>query len=331
MSAGAEERAEATTDEPRGAGSAGESRDPGVTSPAWQHISARITEASWFQALIIGVIVANATTIGAATYPIGARAMRVFGVLDTIFLAVYVVEIVLRLAAVGFSPRVFARRGWNVFDFLVVLVSLMPGISTSTTVLRLVRLLRVSRLIRVMPDVRVLLDGLRRAAGPAASLLALITLMVYLYGVLGWILFAGRTPPDMPQYFANIGESMITLVELLTLEGWNSTMHDLRQVHPLALLYVLSFLVVGTYIVVNLVVGVVINSLDDAYTSRDRARRASELATDGFSVEDKVDQITRIARELELEMAALRERAETGRLDDASRLPANPLDTDGIR
>ncbi len=210
------------------------------------------------------------------------------------------------MAAVGFDLKRFFSNKWNAFDFFVVAICFLPGISTSTSALRIVRLLRVSRLLRVMPDIGVLIRGLRRAAPPALSLAALTVLLCYLYAVVGWMLFGGKTPEGMHGYFDNIGEAMLTLFELLTLEGWNSVLHDLRQISGWALPYVISFLLIGTYIVVNLVVGIVITSLDEAYKERDKARQQAVLDAGGTltSPETTIAELREMLTRLELQLEA---------------------------
>jgi voltage-gated sodium channel len=223
------------------------------------------------------VILANAVTIGIHTYrDLPAGVHHAIELIDYGFLAIFVVELVLRFVAHGCNPRRFFRDPWNVFDTVIIAAAFVPGISSNTTALRLIRLLRVVRLLRLMPDVHVLMDGLRRAAGPAASLLALTGLLCFVYAIIGNLLFGDVAP----QYFGNLGEGVLTLFTLLTLEGWNSVLYDLRSVSPWGLPYTISFVLIGTYVVINLVVGVVINSLDEAYRNRVDDRVETKQLTD---------------------------------------------------
>ena len=270
----------------------------------WRRNAAAVVDAAWFQNFIIAVIVANAVAIGVSTFNISPAGLRFIHRLDQAFLAVFVVELPLRMADVGFNLRSFFGNGWNVFDFVVVAACFVPGLSSNSTALRLVRLARVSRLFKLMPDLAVLLRGLRKASGPALSLLALTIVLCYLYAVVGWILFHDRTPPGMRPYFANLGESMLTLFELLTLEGWNALLHDLRDLHPLALPYIISFLLIGAYTVINLVVGVAITSLDEAHSERTRERHQAELTAQPESVSATVAELKELIARLELQVGA---------------------------
>ena len=243
--------------------------------PRWQAAARRLVESAAFGNLIVVVILLNAVTIGVQTYSIPGWLDTGLEWADRIFLGVFVVELVLRFAADGFRPQRFFRSGWNIFDFVVVAAAFVPWLSGNSTVLRLVRLLRVARLIKLMPDVGVLFDGMRRAAGPAFSLVALTALLCYLYAILGVVLFGSGAP----QYFGNAGEALLTLFTLLTLEGWNSVMYELRAVSAAAIPYTVSFILIGTYIVINLVVGVVITSLDEAYKTRASAEASKHDLT----------------------------------------------------
>ncbi len=253
----------------------------------------RIADAAWFQNLVVGVIIANAAVLGIETYDgVVDRWGDTLHAIDRVFLWFFVVELAIRITAAGFRLDRFLRSGWNVFDPVVVVASLAPGLPSDSTALRVVRLLRVTRLLRLFPDLRVLLDGLRRAAPPAMSLVALTFLLVYLYAIVGWTLFH----EEVPQYFGDLGESMLTLFTLLTIEGWNSILETLREASPWAIPYVLSFILIGTFVVLNLVIGVVITSLDEAYGATRREQEGADLA-------DAIDDVRRALDALEHRMS----------------------------
>lgn len=272
------------------------------SQPGFQRVASRVINSAWWINLVTTVIILNAITIAVQTYPLPSRVNIVLETLDKIFISFFVAEILVRLAAEKFNLKRFFTDGWNIYDFIVIAASLTPWVSSNSTALRLVRLLRVSRLLRLMPDVRVLLTGLRKAAGPAFSLLMLTLLYTYLYAVVGWMMFNGRTTDDMPGYFDNIGEAMLTLFELLTLEGWNETMRNLRELHPFALPYVISFVIFGTYIVVNLVVGIIINSLDGAYEERKYKEMVATVEKHGDTPEKTLYELKELMVKLEAQI-----------------------------
>ena len=265
-------------------------------SPVWQRKAHAIVNARWFQSLVVAVIVANAVALGLQTYErVPGELHRIIDPLDSWFLGFFVVELFIRLAAYRFRGLSFLRDPWNAFDAIVILAGLLPIWQWNATALRMVRLARIARLAQVMPDFRVLVDGLRRAAMPALSLLALTALLCYLYAVVGYIIFHETAP----EYFGNLGEGMLTLFTLLTLEGWNEIMYVLRDASPWALPYVISFILLGTYVVINLVIGIVINALEIAYKERDR-----DLADD-TELADTINELQDVIDKLERKLAGL--------------------------
>jgi voltage-gated sodium channel len=262
-----------------------------VTGPAWQLACQRLTESARFGNLVVGLIVFNALLLGLGTFKsVDGSLGPALRVLDDVLLAFFTLEIALRLAAVGFRPWRFLRRGWNVFDIVAVSASYLPGLGSNATARRLIRLLRVARLLSVVPDVGVLLDGIRRALRPAAGLVLLTGLLVYLYGIVGWSLFGAADPAR----WGNIGESCLTLFTLLTLEAWSDILADARAVSPWAVVYVLSFILVGTFVVLNLLIGVVITSLDEAHKHRRRDTDADgELGQALEAARDALDTLER--------------------------------------
>lgn len=265
-------------------------------APGWQRAAHRIVNGAGFQWLIVAVIVFNAAILGLQTYDeLPGSIHRLIEPLDGLCLAFFVVEILIRMASYQFNLKQFFSDPWNIFDVVVITLGYLPWLRANPTALRMVRLARIARLARVMPDFRVLMNGLRIAAPPALSLLALTALLCYLYAVVGYMLF-GRVAP---QYFGNLGEAMLTLFTLLTLEGWNSVLYDLREVSPWALPYVISFLLIGTYVVINLVIGIIINSLERAYQDRDREQAHDpELA-------DTINELQAVMARLERKLSDL--------------------------
>lgn len=256
---------------------------------AIQRAAARLAESDRFQNSIIAAILVNAALIGVETYPsLHDKYEDAFYAANQILLGIFVFELIVRLTAVGFSPKFF-KSGWNTFDFAIIAISFIPGLGSNATVLRLARLLRVTRLLRLMPDIHVLLDGLKRALPPAMSLVGLTALLCYLYAIVGWSLFHEQDP----KHWGTLGESMLTLFTLLTLEGWNEIMADARAASPWGVVFILSFILVGTFVVLNLVIGVVITSLDEAYSSKRINEEGEDLVKSIDNVRTALDDLER--------------------------------------
>ena len=162
----------------------------------------RLVESNWFTGAVLTVIFANAIVFGLQTYPeLEERYGGTLDLLNGICLGFFVVELILRIAAHGRRPWNFFRSGWNVFDFVVVGLAFVPGVRESSTLLRLARLLRVVRIIHVLPDLRILIEGVARSLPPLGSMVLLMILVVFVYGMFGWLLFAEEIPED----WGNIG------------------------------------------------------------------------------------------------------------------------------
>jgi voltage-gated sodium channel len=231
----------------------------------------RIVESPFFTGFILAVIIANAVVLGLQTYPeIEERRGDLLNLLNDLFLAVFVVELAVRIGAYGRRPQDFFRSGWNVFDFVVIAVAFVPGIRESSTLLRLARLLRVVRVVRILPELRVLVTGVVRSLPPLGSMLLLTTVMLFVYGMLGWLLFADEIPQD----WGNIGRAMLSLFVLLTLEDFPRYMEAGMEVHPWSWIYFVTFVLITVFIVINVLIGIVLNSMEEA-RELERRRRLS--------------------------------------------------------
>ena len=236
---------------------------------------ARIADSERFQTAIIIVIALNALLLGVETFDsVMERHGSSLHALNTVFLAVFVGELVVRILAYGSRPQDFFRGGWNVFDFVIIAALFVPGIRENAALLRILRLLRVARLLKYLPDVQVLLRGASRAIRPATGLGVLTLLLLFLYGMVGWTLFADLDPVA----WGNIGRSMLSLFSILTLEGWTTTFATAFEAKPAeAILFFLSFILLGTFVVLNLLLGIMIGSLEEV-REEERIKQGGETA-----------------------------------------------------
>jgi voltage-gated sodium channel len=231
----------------------------------------RIVESPFFTGFILAVIIANAVVLGLQTYEeIESQYGDALNLLNDLCLAIFVVELAIRIGAYGRRPQDFFRSGWNVFDFVVIGVAFIPGIRESSTLLRLARLLRVVRVVRILPELRVLVTGVVRSLPPLGSMLLLTTVMLFVYGMLGWLLFADEIPQD----WGNIGRAMLSLFVLLTLEDFPRYMEAGMEVHPWSWIYFVTFVLITVFIVINVLIGIVLNSMEEA-RELERRRRLS--------------------------------------------------------
>jgi voltage-gated sodium channel len=222
---------------------------------------ARVVESPWFDPLMLSIIAVNAVTLGLETYAsIDASIGRELHLANGIILGLFVVELALRMGAFADRPREFFRSGWNVFDFVVIAASFVPGVRENATLLRLVRLLRIVRAVRLLPDLRVLTVAVGRSIPGVASLAAITLLLVYVYGMVGWVIFHDHDPAN----FENIGQSMVTMFVLLTLENLPVYIERGQELSDWTLLFYVSYVLVASFLIFNLFIGIVINSMEEA-------------------------------------------------------------------
>jgi voltage-gated sodium channel len=267
----------------------------------------RIVHTHAFDVVILLVIVANAIVLGLQTYPgVVADYGDTLNLLNDVFLGVFVVELLLRIASYGSRPQDFFRNGWDVFDFFVVAAAFVPGVRESSTLLRLARLLRVVRIFRVLPDLRILVIGVVRSLPPLFSMTLLVTVILFIYGMLGWLLFGEH----LPQQWGTIGTAMLTLFVMLTLEDFPVYMEAGMNVHPWSWVYFVTFILLAAFMILNVLIGIVLNSLEEA-RELERRRRLGI----GLPPEPEIAPAP-VAERIAMLRAALSE------LEDELRLPA---------
>lgn len=236
----------------------------------------RLATSKGFQLTIFGVIVFNAIVLGLETYDsLDSDWGDTLFLLNEICLGIFIVEILIRITAYGSRPQQYFTNGWNVFDFVVIFAVFIPGVRENALMLRLVRLLRIVRVISVLPDLRVLLSGMGRALRPIGSMAAMTLLLLFVYGMVGVQLFGG----ELPERWGNIGSAMLTLFTVLTLEGWNEILFDAQGVTQFAWVFLVSFVLIASFLVINILIAVIITSVEEA---RD-AERAEQIL-------DRLDQ-----------------------------------------
>jgi voltage-gated sodium channel len=222
---------------------------------------ARIADSTPFNTVIFAVILANAVVLGLETYESVDRDIGgTLDVLNDLFLAIFVVELAIRLVGFGRRPQDFFKSGWNVFDFVVVAAAFVPGLRENSTLLRLARLARVLRIVRILPDLRLLVTAVGRSLPGVASLGVMGVLLLYVYGMVGWVIFRDDYPDD----YGTIGESMLTLFVLLSTENLPDQIDKGLEVSNWTVLYFVSFVLVAAFLLLNILIGVVINSMDEA-------------------------------------------------------------------
>jgi voltage-gated sodium channel len=272
----------------------------------------RIVDHRAFQNAVIVLIVANAAVMGFET---SATVMSRWGdplrAFNAMLQGAFVLEIALRIAAFWPRPLAFFRHGWNVFDFVVVSVSLVPAAGPVANVVRVARVMRAGRLLSTVPELRLIIETMLRSIPSMGHVLLLLGMLFYVYGVIGYHLFGVVDPV----HWGTLPRAFESLFQILTLEGWVEMQKAAGPRQPASVLFYASYIFLAVFVVVNLFIAVVINNLESV-KSDERRRGEAEAAG-----EDVAEHVARLRAELEsLERALLaRTRGWSGDERQASR------------
>jgi voltage-gated sodium channel len=213
-----------------------------------------LIESRLFQSFITTVIVLNAISIGLETYAFFKPYQKVFFIVDCLFLTIFVIELSLKLFV---QKQHFFKNNWNVFDFVIVAGSLILYNTNFVSVLRIFRVLRVLRTITSVPSLRRIVNALFMAIPTISSVIILMSIIFYVYAVIGTMFFSAIAP----EYFGNLQLSLLTLFQTFTLESWASGIfRPIFAESGWSWLYFVSFIIIATFIMINLIVGEIVNN-----------------------------------------------------------------------
>jgi voltage-gated sodium channel len=291
-----------------------------------QRVLEKIAESKWFQNFIIAVILAAGVIVGFETYKgFAATHEHTLTLLNNIVLWIFVAEIVVKMGAHGSKPWRYFLDPWNCFDFAIVAVCFMPIDAQYVTVLRLARLLRVLKLVRALPKLQILVGALLKSIPSMIYVSVLLFLLFYLYGVAATFIFSDNDPV----HFANLQMSMLSLFRAVTLEDWTDLMYiqmygsenygydaAMLELHkpvsnamPLfGSLFFVSFVLVGTMVILNLFIGVIMNGMEEAQKEADEAELDRLRVGDAPSVHDDMDTMLKQMAEMHEQMEQLQKK-----------------------
>ncbi|MEE9445914.1 MAG: ion transporter [Cocleimonas sp.] len=230
----------------------------------------------FFQFIIVSVIIISALMIGVKTYDVDPAYLKFLTWIDIAITYLFLFEIIVRFLAEGHSFSFF-KKAWNVFDTLIVGVSLIP-IDDSEVVLlaRLVRIFRVLRLISIIPELRILISALIKALPPMGYVLLLMFIIFYIYAAVGSLLFDSINQT----LWGDILVSMLTLFRIVTFEDWTDIMYETMEVYPFSWIFYLTFIFLNAFVFLNMMIGIVIERMQsehDAYNLEHDIGEAAEL------------------------------------------------------
>lgn len=291
----------------------------------------KVTTSLGFARFIVALIVLSGIFAGAETYPAcgeGTFWGGVIQVAQNIVLLVFCVEIVMKIIACGDKPWTFFLQPWNLFDCAILLVCLLPLNMQSASVVRMARILRALRMITVLPRLRLLVNALLKSIPSLGYIGVLLGLHFYIYSVVGTVTFGANDPIR----FGSLHATASTLFQVLTLEGWNDVRDtqvlgsdvayddawkdiskESRVSHArpfISTVYFMSFILLGTMIMLNLFTGVIIASMEEAQEEAKSGGGPSQLKSRGFTtLHDELNQVSSQLQQILDQMSELKQRA----------------------
>lgn len=270
-----------------------------TASPAsFRHRVGDWIESPRIQTLIIAVIMLNAATLGLATSgTVRIHAGEMLLWIERAVIAIFVAEILVKLYAFDYR---FFRSGWNVFDFLIVGISLVPA-SGPFAIFRALRILRLLRLVTKVARLRHIVESLLRAIPSIGWIAVLLLLVFYIFAVVGTQLFGETFPDD----FGHLGLAMYSLFQIMTLESWSEAIaRPVMQDYPLAWLYFVSFILITAFTVLNLFIGIIVSTMQEKHYEEEESRR-QETETRAHS---EREEILRLMRDIDRRLQHLEKR-----------------------
>lgn len=248
-----------------------------------------ITDSLPFRATIIATIVFAGVLAGIETNAaIVASHRPLLHALDTIVLCIFIIEVILKAAAHGLRPWRYFNDGWNVFDFIIVVLCLLPMDAQFAVVLRLGRTLRLLRLVSALPKLQLLVGALIKSFSSMGYVGLLLGLMFYIYAITGVHLFGGHDK----EHFGSLSKAFLTLFQTITLDDWKFLFTSAAGPSPaLAAAYFVSFILLGTMIMLNLFIGIIMNSMAEMHAELDEQVRAKQGGAQEDSVKSALDAL----------------------------------------
>ena len=253
-------------------------------------------ESRWFQNFIITIILINGAVLGIQTIEgLTPSSMLILDMVDKICLTIFVVELSMKLIIYRTS---FFKRGWNIFDLIIVGISLIPA-SGQLSILRALRILRLLRLITTVDSIRRVVSGMLIAIPGVGSVGALLLIFFYIGAVISTTLFGDL----FPQWFGNLGRSMYSLFQIMTLESWSmGIVRPVMEAFPYAWIFFMPFIMVTTFMVLNLFIGIIVDAIATV-KEQDNVDRQHQ-----FSSKQDIDQLRQDIAVLQNQLDQLLER-----------------------
>ena len=256
-----------------------------------QETLSEIINNRYFELFMMGVIIFSAMLIGIDTFEIKPIYQDIIFTLDHLITIVFLIEISVRISTYT-RPLDFFKDGWNIFDFIIVTMSLIPIDSNHSAIGRLLRIFRVLRIITIIPELKNIINSLFRASKSIGYVFILMFIVFYIFAVVGTVLFE-----DAPSgLWDDIGVALLTLFRVMTFEGWTDVMYESMEIYPSSWIFYLSFIFLTTFTFLNMIIGIILDSLNEEHKDENQSDRQllKEIIEQNKILIEKVDKLERI-------------------------------------
>jgi voltage-gated sodium channel len=252
----------------------------------------KITKDKRFEFTMMAVIIFSALVVGINTFKIDPLYQSILLYIDNLITVIFVIEIALRIAAEKRAIDFF-KDGWNIFDFVIVAVSLIPINGDYANVARLIRIFRMLRLITLLPELKVIIGALFKSAKSIGYVMILMFIIFYVFAVVGTILFENTASG----LWKDVGVALLTLFRVMTFEDWTDVMYETMEIHPWSWLYYLLFIFLTTFTFLNMIIGIILDTLNEEHkkVEQDRVDEDKQILLDilenNRNLEQKIDRL----------------------------------------
>jgi voltage-gated sodium channel len=213
---------------------------------------------------MMGIIIFSAMLIGIDTFKLKPIYQDIIFILDELVTIVFLIEMMMRISSYE-KPLDFFKDGWNVFDFIIVGMSLIPMDHNNFAVARLLRIFRILRIITIVPELKTIINSLLGSAKSIGYIFILTFIIFYIFAIVGTVLFA-NTPSGL---WKDVGTALLTLFQVMTFEGWTDVMHESMQIYSWSWIYYLLFIFLTTFTFLNMIIGIMVESLTEEHKSNE--------------------------------------------------------------
>ena len=248
-----------------------------------------------FELTVVAVIIISALEIGAKTFQLSDSAISVTHILDAFITLFFLFEISIRFIS-DEDKKNFFKQGWNVFDTLVVVISLIPVSDSEMALLaRLIRVFRVLRMVSVVPELRVLINSLLKALPQLGYVVLLMFIIFYIYAAIGSFVFKDINP----ELWGDIAISMLTLFRVMTFEDWTDVMYETMAVYSMSWMFYLTFIFFTAFAFLNMVIGIVVNVMEQEH---EKARKQQQLENHEPTLQDVMRELAELKQQLQQQL-----------------------------